>query len=300
MNNSYSSAKVSESSTIRFESVGKREKFWFEDENQRRFMFKRNETPGEDWAEVLACNIAVFMNIPHATYEFAHLVDSDESEIARGVITESFVDPKQNLTLGNTFLLDRDPGYAATGGNYKVKRHTIDAISEVISKLQPPTGNESPSATEYYAAYLFLDVLIANQDRHHENWGVVQLDGINYLAPTYDHASSFARNVSDEEKENRLSTNDSGYGVETFAARAKSAINANDDRNRRLTTREALENFCQYNNITVEVWQNRLANISISQMSDMITGIPEDYMSEVTKVFTLNLLTINRNYLLDL
>jgi len=35
-------------------------------------------------------------------------------------------------------------------------------------------------------------------------------------------------------------------------------------------------------------------------LSDMIAGIPEDYMSEVTKVFTLNVLIINRNYLLDL
>ena len=152
LNSSYNSIKVSESSTIRFESVGKRQKFWFEDENQRHLMFKRNETPGEDWAEILACNVATLMEVPHATYEFAHLVDSDGAEIARGVITESFVDSKQNLTLGNTFLLDRDPEYDATGGNYKVKRHTIDAISEVISELQSPIGNESPSATEYYAA----------------------------------------------------------------------------------------------------------------------------------------------------
>ena len=277
-----------------------REKFWFEDEKKRRLMFKKNQIEGEDWAEILAYNIADLMNIPHAKYEFAHLVNADESEIARGVITESIVSSNQNLTLGNTFLLERDPEYDATGGNYKVKRHTIDAISEVIAELKPPIGNESPSATEYYAAYLFLDVLIANQDRHHENWGVVQFNSKNYLSPTYDHASSFARIVSDEQKQSRLSTKDSGYGVEAFAARAKSAINANEENNRRLTTREALENFCQRNEITVEVWQNRLAYISIGQLSDMIAGIPERYMTEVTKVFTLELLRVNRNYLLDL
>jgi len=67
-----------------------------------------------------------------------------------------------------------------------------------------------------------------------------------------------------------------------------------------LTTREALTSFCGYNDITVEIWQNKLANISVEQLSDTINKIPEHYMSEVTKVFTLNLLSINREYLLDL
>jgi len=161
----YNIIEVSEKSAIEYETVGKRKKVWFELENQR-IMFKRNETLGEDWAEVLASEIADLLDIPHAVYGFAHLLDSGEEEAEKGVITKSFVEPNQDLTLGNTLLLDHDPDYDAPGSNYKVKRHTIDAISGVINDLKPPIGCEGGVATDYYASYLFLDVLIANQDRH--------------------------------------------------------------------------------------------------------------------------------------
>ena len=293
------STPVSEDLLINFETVGKRQKFWYESEHHHRCMFKRNEYPGEDWAEILASEIASLLGIPHANYDFAHLVDADENEIAKGVITQSFVGVNQSLSLGNTFLLDQDPEYDLGEGNYKVRRHTIGAISDVIAKLEPPIGVANFSAAECYASYLFLDVLIANQDRHHENWGVIQWDGVNYLAPTYDHASSFARNVRDVVKQERMSTNDRGYKIDTFAARAESAINA-DEGNRRLTTRAALNSFCQYNSVTIEAWQSRLMNIQESQLSDIIGRIPDQYMSEVTRNFTLSLLQINKAYLLDL
>lgn len=306
VNNLFStSMPVRESSVIYYESVGKRDKFWFDDANQQRCMFKQNLIRGEDWPEVLVCEIADILGLPHAVYGFAHLVDDNDVVMAsgEGVVTASFVEPEQSLMLGNTLLSEINADYSAQGNNYQIKTHTIDAISQAIERLESPLGvaqHTGLSALDFYAGYLFLDVLVANQDRHHENWGCIQSANRHYLAPTFDHASSLARNVSDAEKQKRMESRDRGFIVEAFANRARSAININGERRRTLTTRDALKAFCDFNDIGVAVWQERLRNLSADQLSAIINRVPECYMSDITRRFTLCLLNVNKNYLLDL
>lgn len=69
------------------------------------------------------------------------------------------------------------------------------------------------SAAEQFAGYLCLDVLVGNQDRHHENWGAIRKQKGIALAPTFDHSASLARNLKEQEKQDRLNTTDVGYSV---------------------------------------------------------------------------------------
>jgi hypothetical protein len=68
------------------------------------------------------------------------------------------------------------------------------------------------------AEYLVLDALIANVDRHHENWGLLRknVDGRwnGFIAPSFDHASSLGRELLDERREMLLREGRVGSYVE--------------------------------------------------------------------------------------
>ena len=98
--------------------------------------------------------------------------------------------------------------------------------------MEPPIGwvnvEGIKTAVEVFAGYLMLDAWIANQDRHHENWGLVIVFESEkpkiHLAPTFDHASSLGRNETDKNRQERLTTKDEGRNIKHYVSRARSAF----------------------------------------------------------------------------
>ena len=174
------------------EQLGTKEKHWIGD-NQYLFKRGRDET-GEDWAEVVASALCELLNIPHAAYCFAQDKDG-----RAGVITKTIVPPRGQLIHGNE-LMKRQGGYEYTK-TYHIHKYTLKRVAGLIRHLcndglKPPrsVGEDSKEAFYYFSMYLILDALIGNQDRHHENWGIVRLENQMFLAETFDHASSLGRN----------------------------------------------------------------------------------------------------------
>ena len=65
--------------------------------------------------------------------------------------------------------------------------------------------DERGDGFDMFVGYLMLDALIGNTDRHHENWGIMTGRGRpQVLAPTYDHASSLGRELSDQKRQARM------------------------------------------------------------------------------------------------
>src|SRR5437762_4016700 len=102
------------------------------------------------------------------------------------------------------------------------------------SRVGLPLGYVGPPQlqrpTDLFVGYLMLDALIGNQDRHHENWGLIIVPEQStagfalLLAPSFDHASSLGRNESDEERLRRLHTRDQGSSLATYVQCARSAF----------------------------------------------------------------------------
>jgi len=90
-----------------------------------------------------------------------------------------------------------------------VKRpgHTLQNIQAVLEGVGAPPGFEGPeslTAFDVFCGYLVLDALIANRDRHEENWAVLtpQLyPGQPRLSPSFDHASSLGYNLLDSKRQ---------------------------------------------------------------------------------------------------
>jgi len=206
------------------EPLGTKKKFWLGPTGEKRLLFKAEERGhGEDWSEKVACELAGLLGLPHVDYDLAF----DEALDLPGVVTPNFLADDEALVHGNQMLLALNPTYPVADNRFKVAQHTIEAIQNVVRLLAPPSdcpnfGPEGPSSVGAFAGYLLLDAWIANQDRHHENWGAVFRQGKPRLAPTYDHASCLARNLKDDRRQGLLDN----HRIPDFVRKAMSAIQA--------------------------------------------------------------------------
>lgn len=287
---------------LNIEPLGTKRKFWYRD-GGRRMLFKAEERgTGEDWAEKIACELCRLLDLPHVHYELAVETDGQTP----GVVCETCAPPPTVLYLGNQLLLAIDPAYPVEPDRrYKVGEHTVDAVADALRILQPPPGAWTAgmptgieSALDVFTGYVLLDAWIANQDRHHENWGVLMADKALHLAPTFDHGASLARNLGDEERQDRLTTRDRGRSLERFARRARSALYTDATEARPLTTVEAWRAFMARSPAAASSWLARLAAINDDTIRGVVDEVPPHRMSRIARDFTTSLLAENQRRLL--
>lgn len=302
--------QVSRKQAESFEQLGTKYKFWYTDStdpnNPRRMLFKADDRgTGEDWAEKVCCELATLLGLPHVQYEMA------QDEEFPGVVSENFAPASYQLVLGNVLL---SLVFTALNKNtypisqrFAVKEHTVKTVGAVIENLiKPPPDkwiatlpNGIRSALDFFIGYVLLDAWVANQDRHHENWGALLDKTELYLAPTFDHGASLARNISDEERKERLTTKDTNRQIPAFAAKASSAFFLHETDKKPLTTLDAWLEFSKNSPQAKYIWLNRLSGIELKQVKSIIDQIPGHRMSEVCREFTIQLLEENKRRLLE-
>lgn len=293
----------------RFESVGTKPKFWF-DKQRKLFKECRKET-GEDWAEKIAAELADQLGLPHAAVDLAVWQEK------HGIVTPSFVPRGATLLLGNELLGAVIEGYPVnapgTREHYQVPQHTLNAIFRVVDwdKLEPPIESSFPpdasTSADVFVGYLLLDAWIANQDRHHLNWGVVMMPpsdvGLEtkvHLAPTFDHASSLGRNESDDVRAARLATKDEGYSIAAYVRKARSAIYEREQDARPLTTFDSFCKAAQRRPKGAAAWLERLAGITVTDMLGLLEQVPRERLSDTGAAFACKMLEVNQQRLIDL
>ncbi|MCA9497974.1 MAG: hypothetical protein KC588_02145 [Nitrospira sp.] len=278
------------------EQLGTKPKFWF-DEN--RFLFKEARIgTGEDWSEKVVCELCEILGIPHAKYDLGMWNGK------RGVVTENFVPPRASLIPGNQILVRINPRYP-TGKLRGVRHHTLRIVHIVVGLMKPPVDflpfPGVTSARHVFAGYLMLDALVGNNDRHHENWGLVLTgDRVLHLAPSFDHASSLGRIESDKEKLDRLRTKDQFRTVEAYAKKASSAFHLSQTSTTPLSTLEAFYSIAKLHTSAALAWLKRLEEVSPEQTMEILSKVPKDRISDISIEFAQKVLLINRERLLGL
>lgn len=296
---------VDSRSAVALEPLGTKGKFWYTGPDGERMLFKAEERgTGEDWAEKVACELTGLLGLPHVHYELAY----DKHAGTPGVVSASFIADGEGLAHGNSVLFALDNRYPKDQRRYRVAAHTVDAIARVLGLLQPPQERwmagapaEARTALDVFTGYLMLDAWTANQDRHHENWGAVWKppDSLS-LAPTFDHGAALARQLSDEERAERLTTRDRGRSIAHFATRARSAIHENAESPRPLGTLEAFRAFAERAAPAADAWRDRLRRVEEGAVARVLEQVPPDRLSRVSRDFTLQLLAENRKRILAL
>jgi hypothetical protein len=291
------------------EAVGSKPKFWFYREGDRRPWLYKERRPGtgEDWAEKIAAELCGLLGLPHAHYELARYVDKT------GVVTQRLTDENERLVLGNELLADHHQDYPRAENERfrRIRQHTLTRVFEVLQgpfaigvppeELLPVAVN---TAAELFVGYLLLDALIGNTDRHDKNWGVIerQLEtGVKrYLAPTFDHASSLGRELTDLERQKRLTTRDQGYSVAAYCSKAVSELFKQEQDQRPLGCLGAFRAAAEQHPEAARFWLSRLEDLNGDLLATLLHHLPSDRISEEGTRFAAHVVNFNRAQLLTL
>jgi hypothetical protein len=282
----FSIRKVDQTQAEDIEYLGTKRKFWFTSEG-RRYLFKAEERgTGEDWAEKVACELAGRLGIPHVGYELAHEYEGQRS-IQPGVTCPTFTPRPLSLVMGNQLLLRRDPKYPAESEKiYGIREYTVGAVAEVVANLHPPaaewmrcTPPGITTALGVFVGYIMLDAWVANQDRHHQNWGAVLDGGTLWLSPTYDHGGSLARNLTDHERKSRLNTRDKNRTVEHFAGKARSGFYCTPGDAKTMFALDAFREFAERDAAAARIWLGKLREIGHDVVDAILAEVPPQRMS---------------------
>lgn len=292
----YPIIEVPEGVSSQLEQLGTKSKFWYRDQDNNRILFKRGRPgTGENWAEKVCCEICRLLGLPHAEYDFATAGDW------KGVVSPTFVPKGSRLILGNELLASFVTEYEKTK-RYRTRQHTLERVHAVFGKFsiglplgyQAPETGEIANAFHMFTGYLLLDALVGNQDRHHENWGLVFTpDTGPFLAPTFDHASSLGRNETDENRLERLNTRDSGHSVKAYVGRATSALYPDTNSEKPYTTIGAFENTAKHGFSAARYWGDKLRLCSGKDFEKILDNIPESEITEPARLFALKMLELN-------
>ncbi len=193
--------------------------------------------------------------------------------------------------------------------SYKVNQHCIPAIREILGKynvsgtLLECGSGAIKTLWHMFAGYLMLDALIGNTDRHHENWGLITRsippESPTVLAPSFDHASSLGREISDADRGDMLS----GAGnrnIPLYTGRCRSKMYLNADALKPLAPLEAFREATADTPAVRALWLGRLAAVGPGEFTAIISRVPARRMSTAAGRFALELLVYNRARLLEL
>jgi len=316
----YSVVEVPPEAPDALESVGSKRKFWYTQSTgdaEEDWLFKaaRQDT-GEDWAEKVAAELCALIDLPHAKYTLATWTEerNDESKEWDGVVTPRIQDEQERLMLGNELLAGQINRYPSVEGNrfYKNPKYTLRLTLSVLEDeglgIQLSSdwslANDISTVPGAFLGFLLLDAWIGNTDRHDNNWGIIERSGTEgptrVLAPTFDHASSLGRELQDEERRGRLTTNDENYTVKAYLDRCRSAFVSEEGAKETIHPITAFQRVAKRYPDAAAVWLRRLETVSNPAMEELFDRIPEGRISDVSVEFALRQLQLNRNALLDL
>lgn len=173
---------------------------------------------GDDWSERVAAAIAETMEIPAARVELATKTTESEDQVL-GILSKRIHDDSESLVHGNELLQQ----YRHTADAWDMTGYSPQTIKRALDTVGPPARGSWESSWQLFVAYLVLDAVIGNTDRHPENWAVIDSgDSSNRtLAPSFDHASCLGFQLAPGDKEQRLLSKDRNRQPEIWASTAK-------------------------------------------------------------------------------
>lgn len=249
---------------------------------------------GENWAEKVVAEVGALLGLPVASVELATRegaigsisrdLTHDKSQDSTGVARKS------TLAMGNELLGGFIDGYEASKFHL-VADYTIENVFTAFDSAHvaaPLGADQAIGANGWFAGYLLLDALVANTDRHHQNWGVL-VDGARLtLAPSFDHASSLGFQLSDAGRGTELA-----QGIEKFAGRGRSRHAPGEPTFVELAASAALLSG------TVLHWRHVLETTSPQEAMAVVDRIPAASMSQGARTFVQALIDVNWRRLTD-
>jgi hypothetical protein len=273
------------------ESAGGDEKVWLGGGGARWLFKPRTEhegwCQGEDWAEKVTTDLAATLQVPVAVVELA-VRDGRRGTISRDVAPSGW-----ELQHGSLLLSEVVADYVVREKSRR--HHDLETIRRVLESTAPPAELPKLTSFEAFAGYLVLDALVANRDRHEENWAVLRPAAGSdppRLAPSYDHGSCLGFNLMDRKRQLEVGRD----GVQAWAGRSR-AQRFDQATDGQLTLVELAHRALTLGSRTGrQHWMSAIDALTEAHIATILDTIPG--LSVATRTFTQRLILINRERVL--
>ena len=166
--------------------------------------------------------------------------------------------------------------------------------TEIATHLGMPAAQVRMAYWSGMDGILTLDALIANTDRHHENWGALARGSERWLAPTFDQGTCLGFEGSDEMRLRYLEQA-SGHGMDLWVRRGRS----NHFEGRPGLVELAAEALQRVPAQVARHWLERVEAFDLEWWRDTLESVPQHRMSHPARNFAFEVVRLNRERLLD-
>ena len=309
------------------ETRGARPKYWVRiGEGAERWLLKiPRPTAGEHWAEKVTAEIGHLIGVDCARIELAryaeHAVltagtgESRDDEQGQGerpshlaTICKSFTPDdrdrdRQFLSAlhGADVLQFVVDGYD-TERRFGQRDHNIKNIAAGMAEVMSVNGREPMpkwrDALEKLASYVLLDGLVANTDRHHENWMIAYVEDREEayveVMPSFDHASSLGRELTDDKRRRILDSD----GVQRYLKNGKGGVYVNSRHRRAPSPLRLARLLRRWQPQLTERTLARIDNLSEPETRRVVERVPPEFISNAAKELAVQIITTSRQELL--
>ena len=263
------------------QASGTRSKFWLLEpgtnhEDPTKYLFKiPTEGTGGHWAEFVSGKVGKQLGFQTAEVELA------EYQGEKGTISKNFRTKTEELYEGGDLFLAQFENF----DRYSLKYYELPHIIELLAAYD---------LEKEFAAIPVYDALIANNDRHCDNWGVLRRREGLRLAPIYDNGSSLGFNEVIEKKQKML-TDD--RMLEGFCNRGKSSIGLPGRKKPKHF--ELLSFLHSHFPHELKLAVTRLEQLNKGMLLSIVDEIPKVIMSDLDKEWVMRLIIFRKNWILN-
>jgi hypothetical protein len=245
-----------------------------------------------DWTEKVVNEIANLLGLPVARYELATGYFGKSTKLVEGVVSINCVPTNAQVFTGEEFLtrilacnLD-DP-----------RQYTVENVLKALdlADVKVPSNWQQPIAgidtgAKLFVGYMMLDCLVNNSDRHDHNWEVMAVGERIELVSSFDHGLALGSTDEDEDKPT-LSLADyvERYSQSCF-----------QEGYNKLPTLTIFERCGRLYPDAARIWQEQLRQVTMNQIEEIFSRIPEGRITPVAAKFAIELLDFNQKRIVDL
>lgn len=258
-------------------TTGTREKKWLLYNDEVKYLFKEPKSFGEIYAEVAAYRIGTI--IYKLTIPETYIAKRNDDY---GVISRNFIDIQQNDTFAES--VDFFPeGF----DKFNLFDYKIEDALVFVGKY---------GLLEDFFTMCIFDYMIANQDRHSENWGLIFKENEEVcFAPLYDNGSSLLNGYN--EAKIQLMIKDTNM-FQAFTKRAESIFSI--EGKRRTKCVYLLEKLIEYDKMLFIKSFSRFSEHSYDVLLETLDDIDTFFMTKDRKQLVVQLILYREKVINDL
>ena len=269
--------------------IGTKTKFFAILNDGRQALYKPNlrKSSSEECSEKISYELAKMLNIPAAQIELTKdkegdygLLSVDFTAKGKGI---THTDAAQYLNLSKNETDDR-----------RKEKYNIEHILDKLISF----GNEVLLAQ--FVQLMIFDALVGEADRHEENWGILNDNGIISLSPIYDTAASCLPDFKNASRINQFISSAPGRMPKNFLnyiLKSKTRI-YNQETGLIFKHFELIDyisrRYPKETSNALEV----LRSLKVSKIENAVEQIPNEIITATHKQFIIIYLRIRRNILL--